>query len=121
MFTLNKCRLEKYVGKPSETELLNISGFQTFQSGVLRLFILVARLIYSFISVYVPFINPRLMLRLQCSMFSFFIYYCLLESLKNNLGSFYMKTYLPSPICLISTVLACLIMSPVGDYNVVSR
>ena len=42
------------------------------------------------------------------------------STLKSNLCSFHMKTFLPSPVCLINTVLVCLITSPVSDTNVIS-
>ena len=44
----------------------------------------------------------------------FYFYYCL----KNNLC---LKSFLPSPVCHINTVLACLITWPVSDFNVASK
>ena len=56
------------------------------------------------------------MLEKQVSLFSFYII-TVYQSLKSNLCSFHMKTLLPSPVCLINTVLVCLITSPVSDTN----
>ena len=60
------------------------------------------------------------MLQKQVSVFSIFII-TVYQSLKSNLYSFHMKTVLPSPVCLINTVLVCLITSPVSDTNVVGK
>ena len=43
------------------------------------------------------------------------------QSLKSNLCSFHMKTFLSLRVCLINTVLVCLITSPVSDTNVISK
>ena len=101
--------------------LFNISGFPTFQSGVLGLYIFVAQLIYLCIVSCVLHVTVTCsILQKQVSEFSIFII-TVYQSLKSNLCSFHMKTFLPSPVCLISTVLVYLITSPVSDTNVVSK
>ena len=59
------------------------------------------------------------MLQKQVSLFSFFII-TVYQSLKSNLCSFHMKTLLPSPVCLINTVLVCLTTSLVSDTNAIN-
>ena len=59
-------------------------------------------------------------LQKQVSVFSIFII-TVYESLKSNLCSFHMKTFLPPPVCLINTVPVYLITSPVSDTNVISK
>ena len=61
-----------------------------------------------------------IMLQKQVPVFSIFII-TVYQSLKSNLCSFHMRTFLPSPVCLISTVLVCLITSPVSNTNVISK
>ena len=101
--------------------LFYISGFPTFQSGVLRLFSLVAQLIYLFIvSCMLHVTVTCTMLQKQILVFSIFII-TVYQSLKSNLCSFHMKTFLPSPVCLTNTVLVCLITSPVSDASVISK
>ena len=59
--------------------------------------------------------------KFQCFLFLLLLF----TSLKSNLCSFHMKTFLPScrtfAVCLINTVLVCLITSPVSDTNVISK
>ena len=83
--------------------------FKNFSQEYSDFFVLVARLICSFI------------VSAGTSSTVFYVYYyCLLES-ENNLCTFHMKTLLSSPFCLINTVLACLVTSPVSDSNVIYK
>ena len=51
----------------------------------------------------------------------FYFFITVYQSLKINLCSFHMKTFLPLRVCLINTVIVCLITSPVSDTNVISK
>ena len=83
--------------------------------------ILVVQLIYLFIASCMLHVTVTcIMLQKQVSVFSIFII-TVYQSLKSNLCSFQMKTFLPSPVCLVNTVLVCLITSPVSDTNVSSK
>ena len=62
-------------------ELLNISGFPTFQSGVLRLYFRCAAHLF-IVSCMLHVTVTCTMLQKQVSVFSFFYYYCLPESEK---------------------------------------
>ena len=83
--------------------------------------ILVAKLIYLFIVSCVLHVTVICTIsQKQVSVFSIFIV-TVYESLKSNLWSFHMKTFLPPTVCLINTVLVYLITSPVSDSNVISK
>ena len=83
--------------------------------------ILVAKLIYLFIvSCMLHVTVTCTILQKQVSVFSIFII-TVYESLKSNLCSFHMKTFLPLHVYLINTVLVRLITSPISDTNVISK
>ena len=82
---------------------------------------LVAQFIYLFIvSCMLHVTVTCTMLQKQVSVFSVFII-TVYQSLKSHLCSFHIKNFLPLPVCLINTVLVCLITSPVSDTNVISK
>ena len=99
--------------------LFNISGFLTLARSTQTLFSLRGSIIYllsaagTMLQLHVPCYRNKL----HCFLFFFIVY----QSLKSKLCSCHMKTFLPSPVCLINTVLVCLITSPVSDTNVSSK
>ena len=104
--------------------LFNISGFPTFQSGSSTQTLgpnLVAKFIYLFIvSCMLHVTVTCTILQKQVSVFSIFII-TVYESLKSNLCSFHMKTFLPPTVCLINIFLVYLITSPVSDTKFISK
>ena len=105
-FTSNECGLTNRAFQHFKLSDLSVRGTQT-------LFSLRSSFIHLLSATCYVLQLHVTMLQKQVSMFSIFII-TVYQSLKSNLCSFHMQTFLPSPVCLINTVLVCLITSPVN-------
>ena len=115
IFISNECGLTNRAFQHFRLSDLSVRNTQTLGP------ILVAQLIYLFIvSCMIHVRVTCAILQKQISVFSIFII-TVYESLKSNLCSFHMKTFLPPTVCLINMVLVYLITSPVSDTNVISK